>query len=255
MRSDDVADSPNRTKCDMLSEIAVPTEAVRYILYQRAYFRLPVNVLYRNIVRRLPFPVPIFNVAVAIESRLFPARIQRLYQRDMAQEFQTLTAALPRACSTILDIGCGVAGIDVLLDRHYAGQAPDIYLLDKSHVERSVYYLFRPRAAFYNSLEVAKSLLMSNGIPPQRIHLLDASEEYDIAVDASIDLVISLLSWGFHYPVDAYIDRVHALLTEHGVAILDVRKGTDGMDTLRRVFRSAAIIDDAAKYERVAVRK
>lgn len=240
-------------EAEIESTMIVPDAAIRYILYQRAYFRLPVNLLYRHVVRHLPFPVPIFNLAVALESRLFSTRIRHLYQQDIEQEYRTLVPVLPLRCSSILDIGCGVAGIDILLDHHYARQAPTIYLLDKSHVERSVYYLFRERGAFYTSLEVARSLLMRNGIAKERIHLLTANDENEIRVDGRIDLVISLLSWGFHYPVATYGERVRELLSETGVAILDVRKGTDGMEVLQRLFRSTEVIADTPKYQRVAV--
>lgn len=239
----------------MTQAIVVPDSAIRYILFQRTYFRLPVNLMYRHVVRHLPFPVPIFNLAVALESQLFPDRIRCLYQRDMAREYQTLVPALPPRCAAILDVGCGVAGIDVLLDRHYTAQAPQIFLLDRSRVERSVYYLFHPRAAFYSSLAVAEALLTSNGIARERIHPLEVNDAHEIAMETPVDLVISLLSWGFHYPVAVYSQRVRDLLSNDGVAILDVRKGTDGLATLQRQFGSTQVILDAPKYQRVVAHR
>lgn len=233
----------------------IPDEAVRYILYQRTYFRLPVAFLYRHIFSRLPFPVPLFNLAVAVESRFGADRVKRMYATDMMAEYETIRPSLPRMCSTVLDIGCGVAGSDVLLDRHYADQAPAFHLLDKSQVEQSVYYLFKPRAAFYNSLEVAHSVLTGNGIPTERVYLRTATERNEIDIETPIDLVISLLSWGFHYPVETYCKRVHEVLSDDGVVILDIRKGTDGIDVLRRTFRSVDVIVDAPKYDRVRATK
>lgn len=232
-----------------------PDEAVRYILFQRTYFRLPVAALYRHVFSRLPFPVPLFNLAVAVESRFGAERVKRLYASDMVAEYETIRSSLPPRCSTMLDIGCGVAGIDVFLDRHYADQAPAFYLLDKSQVERNVYYLFKPKAAFYNSLEIARTVLTSNGIPPERVHLLTATERNEIGVERPIDLVISLISWGFHYPVEIYCKRVREVLSDDGVVILDVRKGTDGIDVLRQTFRSVDVIVDAPKYDRIVAKK
>lgn len=42
-----------------------------------------------------------------------------------------------------------------------------------------------------------------------------------------LDLVISLVSWGFHFPVSTYLDQVHDLLREGGRLILDLRKRKD----------------------------
>ena len=50
------------------------------------------------------------------------------------------------------------------------------------------------------------------------------------------DVVISIISWGFHYPVSTYLEDVHEALVPGGVAILDIRNGTDGVAALRRRF-------------------
>ena len=196
--------------------------------------------------------LPVYNLVTSIESRLRRSQIKSLYNDDMQAEFASIKEHLPDACSSVLDIGCGVAGIDVLIDRHYAGQDPDIYLLDKTQVERNVFYLFNERAAFYNSLEVAKSVLILNGIPDGRIRLREADAANQIQVPGGIDLIISLLSWGFHYPVETYAKRVAEAVSDSGVVILDVRKGTTGLQTLKHVFESVDIILDTGKYVRVA---
>lgn len=236
-----------------LSEFEIPDEAVRYILFQRtSYLKLPVTLLYRHFFSRLPFETRLYNVAVAVESRFGKERVKRLYQQDMAEEFGTIRESLPAACSAVLDIGCGVAGIDVLLDRHYAGQQPQIHLLDRSETSAGIYYLFRDRAAFYNSLEVARTLLTRNGIPPERIYPVTATDQFDIPVEGQkFDLVVSLLSWGFHYPVQTYASQVAQLLTDRGRVILDIRNETDGLGQLGRHFRRVQIVRDFEKFKRV----
>jgi SAM-dependent methyltransferase len=173
----------------------------------------------------------------------------------MRDEYNSIKHVLPNSCSTVLDIGCGVAGIDVFIERHYSGQAPDFYLLDKSRVEQSVFYMFHEQAAFYNSLNVAGETLHANGISNGRIHLIEATDRNEIGMGAPVDLALSLLSWGFHYPVATYVERVHELLSEHGVVILDVRKGTDDIEVLRRTFGRVDIIFATGKQYRVVARK
>jgi hypothetical protein len=148
-----------------------------------------------------------------------------------------------------------VAGIDVFIQRHYAHQPVEFFLLDRSEVAQTVFYSFQSRGAFYNSLEVAREMLTMNGVPAERIHLLEATMENEIRVPRRIDLAISLLSWGFHYPIQTYLLRVHELLSEAGVLVLDVRKGSGGLEALGGVFPHVEIIQSTAKYDRVAARK
>ena len=240
----------------MSGQLLVPDAAVRYILFQRTgYLRFPVTLLYRYLFRFLPFPLPIYNLVVALESRLGVSRIKARYQEDMKNEYLSIKAFLPHNCSAVLDIGCGVAGIDVFIDRHYADQRPDFYLLDKSRVETSVYYMFNARGAFYNSFDVARELLIENGVAGESIHLLEANDDNEIMINGRADLVLSLLSWGFHYPVWVYRDRVYDVLGEDGVAILDVRKGTDGVDALKAKFRLVDVVMETEKSYRLAVRR
>ena len=115
--------------------------------------------------------------------------------------------------------------------------------------------MFRQKGSFYNSLDVARTLLVNNGVSPQRVHLLEANDNNDINISTRADLVISLISWGFHYPVEIYMDKVHDILSENGVIILDVRKGTGGLDVLSSTFRKVDLIFEGKKQYRVAVRK
>ncbi|HEY0602581.1 MAG TPA: hypothetical protein VGD58_06705, partial [Herpetosiphonaceae bacterium] len=98
----------------MNKTLAVPDAAIPYILFQRTtYLRFPVAPVYRFFNRTLPFETPLYNVVVAIESRLRRRQIKALYAEDMQREYQTFRQYLPERCNAGLDVGCGVAGIDV----------------------------------------------------------------------------------------------------------------------------------------------
>jgi SAM-dependent methyltransferase len=242
----------------MPGALRVPDAAVKYILLQRtAYIRLPVSRVdaFLQRVFRRPLTTPLYNLATTLESRFARTRTKELYSQDIDDEYQTIRQVLPAACARVLDIGCGVAGIDALIQRHYGGEPLEFYLLDKSEVDRSVFYSYQPRGAFYNSLEVAKTMLTQNGIAPERVHLLEATADNDIPIAGRIDLIISLLSWGFHFPVATYLSKVHELLADEGVLVLDVRKGTDGLKALKGAFARTQVILSTPKYDRVAARK
>lgn len=232
----------------------VPDSAIPYILFQRAYFRLPVTPIYRALNRVVPFPTPLYNLAVAVESRFGRDRIRAAYAADMADEYAAIRPYLPPDCGAVLDVGCGVAGIDAFLAHHYAPAHPDVYLLDRTRVDPSVYYLFHERGAFYNALGAATELLVANGLDPARLHPLEAGDDGEIPIPGPVDLVVSLLAWGFHFPVAVYLARVRQILSEHGVVILDARRGTAGLDALRSAFADVQVVRETEKYARVVAR-
>ena len=78
-----------------------------------------------------------------------------------------------------------------------------------------------------------------------------ANDQNEIRVEAKFDLVLSLISWGFHYPVETYLARVHEILRPGGHLIMDVRKKTDGMDQIRARFETVEVLVDSKKYERI----
>lgn len=229
--------------------IKVPHSALRYILYQRThYLVLPHRPLLYRAVRRLSRRRPL-DAAIAFESVWRGGAVRRAFNRDLAGEYAEILPHLPRRAVTILDIGCGVGGIDVLLYRHYG--TPRLYLADRTQTDDRVYYGFTERGAFYNSFGVTRRLLQRNRVPEAELHFRDVDEGFRLDIPEAVDLVISLISWGFHYPVSIYADEVRALLRPGGRVILDVRKGTDGKTQLEARFPRVTTISAGPKKERV----
>jgi SAM-dependent methyltransferase len=223
--------------------IAVPDEALRFILLQRTQYHAK-GLLFRalgRLTRRSP---------VAVEARWRGKEVRRAFNRDLAREYDELRPHLPAHATAILDIGCGVGGIDVLLHRHYG--RPRLHLADRTQTSRKVYYGFEEKGAFYNSFDATRRLLVGNGIPERDLFLHEVGEECRLDVHEPLDLVVSLISWGFHYPVAVYADQVHALLRPGGRAILDVRKGTDGLEQLKSRFARVERVSETPKKERVS---
>ena len=228
----------------------ISNEAVIYIMFQRTSYSRSTNSFIYRVFNKI-FPFSFYNNLVKYEANTNPSRIKALYENDMRREYLSIVKYLPKSCSTILDIGCGLAGIDIFLHRHYQDYSPIFYLLDKTYTEKNVYYGFKLKGSFYNSLKMAQTMLINNGLSFKNIHTLEANKNNDINIDCKIDLVISLISWGFHYPVDIYLDRVYNLLNNSGLIILDTRKKTNGIETLKKKFKKVFIIMEKEKYQRV----
>jgi len=234
----------------IMDKIIIPSEATKYILFQRTqYLRFANRRLLNTLQRLLPFSI--YNIAVLFESKISKRRVAKRYQEDMEKEFEMIKKFLPKECSALLDIGCGVAGIDVLLGKHYEKNDIKIFLLDKTKIEKKVWYGFRQSGAFYNSLPIAKKVLLGNGINDKNVVLLETNDRNEIHIDGKVDLVLSLISWGFHYPVETYLDRVYDMLSEGGSLIIDIRKSSDGVDKVSEKFSTVSIIREITKYDRV----
>ena len=236
--------------------IKIPRGAGEYILFQRTSYLYMARAsnLFIKLLYKLFLRIFSFNQYVELEAALFQSRIARLFTQDMNKEFLTLKDSLPSHVGKILDIGCGVAGIDVLLYHHYGGKA-DIYLLDKSVLDKNVFYYFEETGSFYNSLSLAKQLLVLNGVSQEKIYTQEATDENQVLFGENFDLVISLISWGFHYPVSTYLNVVYEKMRSGGILILDVRKDTDGEELLKKKFGTTSTLLDEEKYKRLLVVK
>jgi SAM-dependent methyltransferase len=234
-------------------ELTIPDSAVKYILFQRTdNIRFTNNYFYRNLKRlRLP---GLFSFAVRVESYLRRREIKSSYANSIRNEFETISNYLPQSCSSILDIGCGIGAINVLLYQHYTqnqGDVINLYLLDKTKVDSNIHYGFNPVGEFYNSLQLTRRVLLENGIPAPNINLIDANENNSIPIRAKLDLVTSYFSWGFHYPVTTYLETVYDMLNSGGRLILDVRNTTQGVDEITNRFDHVEEIFSNHKYTRI----
>ena len=195
----------------------VPDSSLTFLLLQRTdYLVLPGWKLLFRFICKLSSKTPLMT-AVTIESRLRKRAIKRRFDAGMRREYQGLCEWLPKQANAILDVGCGIGGIDALLYEHY-GRSNDLcfYLLDRTQQDEQIGYGYRNRADFYNSFDVTREFLNSNGVPEQSLVTLEAREDADIDLRGPVDLVISLISWGFHYPVATYLDRSYELLKPGG---------------------------------------
>ncbi len=176
------------------------------------------------------------------------------YSRLLREDYDEMSKWLPPRVGSILDIGCGLAGIDALLHERYGN--PMINLLDETGVVPDE----KDRAGFkthgmrpYNDMSVARELLVLNGVKAQNI------QEWPIGYSLGpipCDLCISLLSWGWHYPVSTYLDLAWDSIVEGGRLILDVRANSGGDTTLdTKGFKRIAVIRSGPKGWRLCYKR
>jgi hypothetical protein len=229
------------------AELSIPRPAGLYILLQRTAYQSP---LLARLLRRAPGRA---SLAYArLEAAVRRSRIEDRYRRGIQRDFRSIAPSLPSSAQAILDIGCGLAGIDILLSRHFAAPSPpDLYLSDFEHTDSRILYDFGPAHAHYNSLTLAQQFLLLNDVPPETIRMLHPDEIAGTDDGRRFDLVISTLAWGFHFPVETYADAISSRMTEQGRLILDVRVGTNGVEALRKTFPRVQVIEENETRRRV----
>ncbi len=235
-----------------MKTIKIPKEAIKYVLFQRTGY-LKDNYVF-NLLSIFGYFNPFYKSSVSLKSFLFHRQIEKEFNADMVSEYLIIKPFLPLKITSLLDIGCGMAGIDILLSEHYANNI-DIFLIDKTLINKKIYYHFKKKGAFYNSLQISKTILKNNDINSGNIYLQEATQDNRISFEGNFDMVISLISWGFHYPILTYLDEVYKKLKIEGILIVDIRKNSGGENEMKRKFGNYKIIFSSKTYLRVLARK
>lgn len=138
------------------------------------------------------------------------------YRGSLASDFSDMLPFLPAAAASILDIGSGLGGIDVLLHRHYG--FPQIVLLDGEAAPARVEQHAKP----FSSWAAASRFLEANGVECCDYITTDGGRTERVG-EWPVDLVVSLAAWCFHFPPEAYLDVVLELARPGAIVIADVR--------------------------------
>jgi hypothetical protein len=184
-------------------QLIIPDEAVKYIRFQRS----------RYIEKKVPDP----------------EEVKRRYAAHVAEDYAGMEPHLPAKVEKILEIGCGVAAIQAFLKQKY----PDakLELLDADTVTDEGGAGYHPeKRELYNSRAVTEGLLAANGVTVSKWHDVGTKELLEA------DLIISMASWGYHYPLSTYRAK--------GFAIVDLRRGPEKAQ--------GKIIFKGPKYDRCA---
>ena len=181
-------------------EVVIPDECVPYIRYQRS----------RYAEAKVPDP----------------EEVKRRYAAHVAEDFAGMEPHLPENVSSILEIGCGMALLEVHMKRRYPDARLD--LLDADTITRDGGAGYSNTPDQYTSRALTEMLLAANGVKVDRWH--------DIGTKALLeaDLIISMASWGYHYPLSTYKTR--------GLHIVDLRRKSEP--------RRGKVIFEGPKYDR-----
>ena len=169
-------------------------------------------------------------------------------EQRTANELPYLVKAL-FGTQRLLDIGCGQAFTTVLLAVEL--QLQMLYLMDGNEAKRVVGHNgyhnngTKPWCDIRYADKNARAANISFGLLKP-----------DPTVTPTVDAIISLLSWGHHYPVSTYIDLAKRSLKVNDVLILDLRRGRGGLEEMiMHGFIDNGVLYERPKFERHIFRK
>ncbi|MEJ6403103.1 class I SAM-dependent methyltransferase [Yoonia sp. 2307UL14-13] len=168
-------------------------------------------------------------------------------------EYQDLRAYLAQGqIKRVADIGCGYGFIDLFISRDLGA---DLLLID---IEESPNrdFGFRDEGAGYSDLQKAVTFLTANGVAADKITAINPNKD-DLMATAPVDLAISLLSCGFHYPLATYDTYFAENLKPGGMVVVDIRnRGADGQaDAIGRIGTVSEAYDLLKGTKRTLIRK
>lgn len=171
------------------------------------------------------------------------------YDQAIFNDYVECVPHLPEICTSILDVGGGMGGIDALLVKHYAGRQavpPDVTILDgvRDGPRMSLH-----RKTF-NNIYITERFLRANGVE-KFSWVSPADAGIASAFPVKPDLVVSFGAWCFHFEPETYLQFVIESMVPGARLIIDLRRDKhEWLKTLTQAFEPGAIVRSSAKYER-----
>jgi len=165
------------------------------------------------------------------------------YRERMAYEYASIKNWLPNDCHVTLDIGCGIGGIDIELARQHGTGIS--HLLDGDGTGQRKNGL-KEADKPWGDVTIAYDFVRANVLTG---HVVKAHYPWKPFVDA-VDCIISIRSWGHHYPVDTYLNLAKRTLSVGGCVIMDLRHPGAGREEMEE--NGFAFLGTAAQSEKCA---
>jgi SAM-dependent methyltransferase len=162
------------------------------------------------------------------------------YLRQCAWEFDAVASVLPRHPRRVLDLGCGLGRASVYLNACLPSEPIHFVLADTSaHTGDGPKAGWNPGDDFYNDLAWTAEFVRDHGVT--------RFETFDILRDdwsrlRDIDLVLSFLAVGFHFPVENVMPRLLAATTSDSTMIFGARAGRYSRWSFRDRFRDVRVL-------------
>lgn len=216
-----------------MRDIILKNKHKKYLLLQRNQYLSNTQKRLRKLFGRYLFTnlfILFFNPIEKLNHKL---------NQDFNEEFNEISNYLPKKNQNVLDIGSGLGIINIFINDYY-NSIIDFTLIDKDYTEKKVSYGFDKKGQFYNNFYATRDLLTSNGISKEKLNIINVESKHTI--NKKFDLVISLLSLCYHYPIEQYLDIFKKNTHRNTKFIFDIAKEYNDYVEISKMFYSIKII-------------
>ena len=228
------------------------------ILLQRTSIQKSNSILLKNFNRLTKNK---FNIINVLFHSLSYNKVFYAYEIETVNESNLLCKLIleefPEKNLTILDIGVGIGGYHKKWVREHSNNST-LYLMDNSEFNiRALLYGHGNSDRYYNSLFLTKKFLNIVDNPKVKIETIEIKEEYPGKIPIHLDLIVSFISWGFHYSLEEYWDTItQRMILNTSIVLLDVRKNSHSSNFLKKQNNfTVEVLSSNSKFNRVLVRK
>jgi len=202
-----------------------------------------------------------FNIINILFHALSSKKVFYAYKIETASEsnllYKLIIEEFPEQDLTILDVGVGIGGYHKKWIREHSNSST-LYLMDNSEFNsRALLYGHGDSDRYYNSLFLTRNFLNIHDSSKVKVKSIEIKKEYPGKLPNHLDLIISFISWGFHYSLEDYwitITQRMSLFTS--IILIDIRKNSQSYSFLKEQTNfSLEMICSNSKSDRLFIRK
>lgn len=172
-----------------------------------------------------------------------PQKWYRAYHTELQKTVDQIRTWCPHYPRTILDIGCGLGVVDMVMMKDVGSYCVLVDGEDGDGVARKYDQPFGSR-------EVVSEFMDDNQVPTSLWEYRNPEQLEDRGLPI-FELVVSLRSWCFHYPPEVYLWFVQKHVAPGTKIILDVRRSRNWRDRLNAIWRDNYILEQHEKMDRI----
>jgi len=228
------------------------------ILLQRTGIQKSNSILLKNFNRLTKNK---FNFINVLFHSLSYNKVFYAYEIETVNESNLLCKLIleefPEKNLTILDIGVGIGGYHKKWVREHSNSST-LYIMDNSEFNiRALSYGHGNSDRYYNSLFLTKNFLNDVDSSKVKVESIEIKKDYPGKIPNHLDLIISFISWGFHYSLEDYWSTIiQKMSLNSSIILVDVRKNSQSYSFLKEQTNfSLEIITSDSKSDRMLIRK
>ena len=163
---------------------------------------------------------------------------------------------LPGMPKAILDLGGGLGRTTAALHDWYHGRAVRYHVVDGDLVSENLVGGWEPdHQEWCSDLGLTWKFLKANGLQVGQVFTHDLTGPHDCFEEIPpVDLVISTLAVGFHWPIEPWLPRLQKVIGEGARLIFGVRHGKYGPDTRFDGFETLGFAESGWKEDFLAIK-